>query len=101
MKTNAISASAAFGVLISLSSHAQDATPRHIDELGRAGFLASASGTAPEMTAVAGARFMELVPDSKREVCRILLEHLAKRNRGLYRLRIVDQQGSRIAACEL
>ena len=101
MKANVIAVSVALGALLSMSPNAQDTTPRHIEELGRTGFLASASGSAPEMTAVAGARFMDLVPDSKREVCRILLEHLAKRNRGLYRLRIVDQQGGRVAACEL
>lgn len=78
-----------------------DTTPRQIADLGRAGFLAEPTGELPELTSVAGARFLELVPDSKKEVCRMVLEYHARAKRGTYRLRVVDERGREIMVCSL
>jgi hypothetical protein len=89
------------GAALMLSATASaDTTPRHISELDR-GFLAAPTGRPPEMTALAGDRFDDLVPDSRSEVCRIVLEHHARKTPGLYRLRIVDGSGRSIMVCSL
>jgi hypothetical protein len=61
-----------------------DAPPRGIAGLDRGGILAAPSGNPPELTSIAGPRFADLVPDSQKEVCRIVLEHYASEQRGLY-----------------
>jgi len=78
-----------------------DAPPRRIADLDRGGFLAAPSGEPPELTSIAGSRFAELVPDSQKEVCRIVLEHYASEMRGLYRLKVVDRRGREIMICSL
>ncbi len=78
-----------------------DERPRHIADMERSGFLAAPSGDPPELVSVAGPRFLELVPDSQKEVCRINLEYYARVKRGLYRLRVVDQRGRAIMECSL
>ena len=89
-------------MLMMLSAAASaDTVPRHISELDRGGFLTAPSGSAPEMTSIAGARFLDLVPDSMREVCRIVLEDQARVMRGLYRLQVVDSRGRKVMSCEL
>ena len=86
--------------LLSIAAGA-DTTSRHIADLDRGGFLAPPTGSAPVFTAVAGLRFLNLVPDSQREVCRIVLEHHARKIPGLYRLQVVDSLGRKLMACEL
>jgi hypothetical protein len=87
-------------MLLGLQAFSQ-VPPRHIEDLDRSGFLARPTGEPPEMTAVAGPRYLDLVPDSKREICRIILVHQARSNRGLYRLRIVNAIGEEIWKCTL
>lgn len=87
-------------MLLSAAASAETA-PRYVVELDRGGFLAAPTGAPPEMTSVGGVRFLELVPDSKLEVCRILLEHQARATPGLYRLRVVDERGRSILVCSL
>jgi hypothetical protein len=76
-------------------------SPRHIADLGRAGYLAMPTGEPPEMMSVAGARYLELVPDSRQEVCYRMLLHHAGSVKGLYRLRVVDASGKEIWKCSL
>ena len=88
--------------LLASSAVAQvDTRPRHIAELSRVGFLALPTGSPPEVTAVAGPRFLDLVPDSQREVCRIVLEHGARTTPGLYRLRVIDERSRIVLVCSL
>lgn len=88
--------------LNAISAFAQlDTRPRHVAELSRAGFLAMPTGSPPEATAVAGQRFLELVPDSQKEVCRVVLEHGARAMPGLYRLRVIDELGRTVLVCSL
>ena len=91
-----------FLVLVALVPIAlADAPPRRIVDLDRGGFLAAPSGNPPEVTSIAGSRFAELVLDSQKEVCRIVLEHYASEIRGLYRLKVVDRRGREIMICSL
>ena len=53
------------------------------------------------MSSVAGPRFLDLVPNSQREVCRLVLEYQARIVKGLYRLRVVDSRGRDFMRCSL
>lgn len=98
MKAKPLLASAL--LLASLQALGQS-TARHIADLDRAGFIAAPTGEAPEMTAVAGPRFLDLVPESQREICRMVLERQAQALKGLYRLRVVDARGNDVMRCTL
>jgi len=87
--------------LLACAAQNAESAPRQVADLDRNGFLTPPAGTAPELTSVAGARFLDLVPDSRREVCRIVLEHYARTTRGLYRLQVVDGRGQKVMSCEL
>lgn len=87
--------------LITIAAAGQETPSRHIADFDRAGFLARPAGDAPEMTALAGPRFLDLVPDSRREICHIVLEHQARVTKGLYRLIVIDARGGEIVRCTL
>jgi hypothetical protein len=74
---------------------------QHVRDIEQHGFLSAPTGEPPEMTAVAGERFLKLVLDSQREVCRIVLLHEASQRKGLYRLNVVDARGGRVMRCSL
>jgi hypothetical protein len=74
---------------------------RYVEDIGRSGLLSAPVGEPPEVTSVAGERFLNLVPDSQREVCRILLLHKANELKGLNRLKVVDARGNEVMRCSL
>jgi hypothetical protein len=86
--------------LLAAAGHA-DTGARHVEDIGRAGLLSAPAGEPPEMTSIAGERFLNLVSLSQREVCRILLLHKANDIKGLYRLRVVDARGNEVMRCSL
>lgn len=91
-----------FGTLWLASASPAAQTPaRHVADFERGGLLSMPRGSPPEMTAVAGVRFHDLVPDSKQEVCYQLLFNHAQTVKGLHRLRVVDADGKDMWLCTL
>jgi hypothetical protein len=91
------------GIFLTLQAAAGQAegTTRHIEDISRNGLLSAPVGNAPEMTSTAGERFLSLVRNSQREVCRLLLLHKSQEIKGLYRLRVVDVRGNEVMRCSL
>jgi len=78
---------------------ASAADPQYITQIAQKGFLTSQDVTPPEATLVAGPRFLDLVADSRKELCEIELSYLAATKQGVTRVRIVNAAGQVLLTC--